>query len=124
MAQPHVICRNVGRDSIPLNKKYLDQCIVHNLEFKQPISSTAVRQMNPYPYWPLVFINNRMLLSYVSHSVYSYMMKEKLYGFSRQNLVKIISCRVSIFSLFMLSVCTIFNENNFNLNFICKLVKS
>lgn len=59
----------------------------HNVPFIEVVSSTLVRSLNPYPYWPLP-IQNTLLTNLLDSEVYEYIKRKGLYNFSSQYLWK------------------------------------
>ena len=55
----------------------------HTIPFLQNVSSTLVKSLNPYPYWPLP-IENSLLVSMLDPLVYQYIKEKKLYNFSAE----------------------------------------
>lgn len=98
----HVIARKGIPLKTKLNHQYIDKCTIHRVSFLGDVSSTVVRSLLAYPYWPLPVENNR--LKHALHeSVYEYIKTLEIYNFSRKKILACARSRLALGGMVLLA---------------------
>jgi hypothetical protein len=99
----------IEREGIPLGPnlkhEYMEKCVIHRVSFLGGVSSTIVRDLLAYPYWPLPIENSR-LRSALHESVYEYIKTVGIYNFSRKKMAACVRSRLVLGGMMLLAAAT------------------
>jgi len=78
----------INRPGIALvDQKYINQgnVFLYAMNTTRVVSSTEIRESNPYPFWPLCSFENEKLKDQLHPKVYQFIKENKLYCFAENN---------------------------------------